>query len=129
MLRWCVQKLRDGSTLLLGLMDHRKDLVEHVRKTGIRDISIDSLIAFLGSINVEQDGIFLPHDKIDSYVEQYAFRKQRCPDCRAENGGCPHCECVFPLKMQTPEQHCPQFRWEEMLTPEEWGNYKKIHGL
>ena len=65
---------------------------------------------------------------IPEYREQIVYRMNKCPNC-VENGSCVECGCKSPELFYDKENWCELRRWEEMIRPELWEDYKKLNGI
>lgn len=113
---------------LIGVSKHGDGVARHLTKTGARDLSTEKMNAFVDGVEIEEDGLHLNQEEVDSYCEQYMYRKLSCAGCLTGEG-CPHCECPFPLKMQTPDQECDAGEWGKMMLDQQWEAYKVEHNI
>lgn len=120
--------LKKLGMLFIGLSRHGDGVATHLTKTGARDFSMEKFNAFVEGVEIEEDGLHLNQEEIDTYCEQYLYRKLSCAGCLSQEG-CPHCECPFPLKMQTPDQECDAGEWGVMMSNKDWKEYKQKHNI
>lgn len=113
---------------LVGMSGHGRDVIKHIAKTGAKDINLGKVETFIEGVEVEENGITLESGEIDNYCEQYLYRKLSCSKCFSDKK-CPHCECEFPLKMQTPSQYCDAGEWGELMEQGDWLDYKEDNGI
>jgi hypothetical protein len=109
--------------LMVGMSKHGEGVVKQLGNKGVSQFKAEKINAFIEGVEIEEEGLWLAQEDINRYCEQYMYRLLVCPGCRREDG-CPHCECSFPIKMQTPSTSCEIGEWGKMLGEKEWQDYK-----
>lgn len=101
-----------------------RNLWTNLRNRGFKDIlNPTKWLAFSQGEVIKSAGVVLKADEVQSYCEQVVFRSYLCRDCK-EAGKCHDCGCEMPLGMHTKDNFCSMGNWFEMLSPEDWEQYK-----
>ena len=66
--------------------------------------------------------------KVPEYREQIVYRMNKCPECVIA-GKCVECSCKSPALFYDKTNWCEIERWDEMVRPELWEDYKKVNGI
>jgi hypothetical protein len=111
-----------------------KDVATNINRRGLKDIlSKDTRKAYWDYEQIEEQGLLLDVAEIVPYTEQLMYRLTKCSRC-VDAGKCngydgKGCGCPTPAKMISPTASCPEKRWDKMMEPEEWANYKKERNI
>ena len=63
-----------------------------------------------------------------SYCEQVVYRSILCSSC-VKAGECEHCHCEMPSAILSKDNWCSQYKWDVMMSDEQWEDYKKVAKL
>lgn len=105
-------------------------ILRNIRKRGFKDILNPKrvLLFFRAKKHKQQDYIKIPYDNIESYCEQYIYRRFLCKPCYDANE-CTHCGCKAKEVIAEPTATCSADEWFEMLNPAQWEEQKKENGI
>ena len=100
-------------------------IIENIRKRGLKDIlNPKKWVAYLSEPpNISEDskaGL--------GYCEQVVYRSVMCSDC-VSAGSCHHCGCAMPKSILVKENWCSAGKWSNMMSDDEWNDYKRITNL
>ncbi len=95
--------------LLGAVWTYRKSIYKNISKYGFS--RVPSVQQFEKTVDIEKGAFEVPDNMVNSYQEQFEFRKSQCPQC-VEAGKCLSCECPIPSKMLNPIEKCPRGSWE-----------------
>ena len=100
-------------------------IISNIRKRGFKDILDFSRVKLYltAKFNKKRKYIKVPYDNIDSFCEQYIYRKTLCAGCFAKND-CMVCGCKAREIMSEPTGTCSAGEWFEMKDNKEWAKEK-----
>jgi hypothetical protein len=104
-------------------------IFKNIGKRGLKDVTNpEKWSIYMDGGRIKRHGINLEYDEIVSYSEQLVYRMRSCPDC-VKKGECIKCSCPIPLSMMTSQNKCSEGNWGQMLSPEQWNDYKQKMGI
>lgn len=105
-------------------------VITNIKKRGLKDIlNPVRWRIFTRFLLRKVKGLHLQDHEIQPFVEQVIWRQALCKPCLLA-GECTHCGCKAPELFYDKDMVCSGGNWNEMMSPEEWKQYKSgVGGL
>ena len=106
------------------------NLINNIKKRGLKDIFSFRVFAYIESILQKLFGIRTKQEDQVAFAEQIIFRSVMCKPCQ-ENKSCLHCGCDWNDLVTSKTATCSEGRWGKIYNKKDWENYKSkyLHNI
>lgn len=102
---------------------------KNIQARGLKDITDWKVIkSYLNWLWIKWFGYNVKGSEVIGFAEQITYRTLRCKPCM-DAGECLICHCNTVAKISSPTSSCSDWKWEEIMTTEQWQEYKKEHKI
>lgn len=102
----------------------------NIKKRGVKDILNPKRVkVYVGAqINKLRGYVRIPYAEIESYCEQYIYRRWTCRSCY-DNNECYHCGCKAKEVIAEKSSTCSAGEWFGMKGAKDWSEFKDQNNI